>query len=232
MISRRRLLLATVSAALLPGVVAASSAASRKLSWSAFQQQMSKLADERVSAGLDQKAIAERGMRYLKQLDIHSPEFKAAVEASYESGNRYWLWQRMIKGQNLNGGILNIDSDQLVQLHDHPGATGMVRIISGEVEAWQFDEAGQSETDAARGVARLNSFSRRILKAGDMAVLTPDEGNIHALRSLTRECRMLDFFIPPYQRSERHWYEPLAEKWFDQKTIVCKKISQQAYADA
>ncbi len=232
MISRRRLLLTAASVALVPGVVVASGSTAKKLSWSAFQQQMGQLAGERVSDGLDQKAITERGMQYLKQLDIHSPEFKEAVETSYESGNRYWLWQRMIKGQNLNGGILNIDSDQLVQLHDHPGATGMVRVISGEVEAWQFDEVRQSRSDEARGVAELSSFSRHVLKAGDTAVLTPDRGNIHALRSITKECRMLDFFIPPYRRSERHWYEPLAENWFEQKTIVCKKISQQKYADA
>jgi len=232
MISRRQLLLTTASVALLPAVVVASSGVAKKRSWSAFQQQMAQLADARLSGGLDQKVIAERGMQYLKQLDIHSLEFKQAVETSYESGNRYWLWQRMIKGQNLNGGILNIDSDQLVQLHDHPGATGMVRIISGEVEAWQFDEIRQSKSEEARGVAELSNFSHRVLKAGDTAVLTPDRGNIHALRSITKECRMLDFFIPPYRRSERHWYEPLAKNWSEQKTITCKKISQQAFAHA
>lgn len=230
--SRRQLLLTAASTALFPGVVAASSGVAKKRSWPAFQQQMAQLADAGVSGGLDQKVIAERGMQYLKQLDIHSPEFKQAVAASYESGNRYWLWQRLIKGQNLNGGILNIDSDQLVQLHDHPGATGMIRIISGEVEAWQFDETRQSRTDEARDVVELKRFSRHILKVGDTAVLTPDRGNVHALRSITKKCRMLDFFIPPYLRSERHWYEPLAGNWFEQKTITCKKIPQQAFARA
>jgi len=218
--------------AVLPRAGFASVSTANKLSWSLFQQQMQRLADARPVAGLDQKVVAERGLQYLKQLDIHSPEFKAAVDLSYESGNRYWLWQRMIKGQNLNGGILNIDREQMVQLHDHPGATGMVRIISGEVEVWQFDERKQNRLQAMQGVAELKQFSHRILKAGDMAVLAPDEGNIHALRCISKECRMLDFFIPPYQRSDRHWFEPLAENWFDEKTLACKKISQQDFADA
>jgi len=232
MISRRQLLLTAASLAVLPRAVIAGSGTLEKLSWPAFQQEMKQLAENRLLNRLAQQQVAERGMQYLKQLDIQSPEFNAAVEMSYESGNRYWLWQRLIKRQNLNGGILNIDRDQLVQLHDHPGATGMVRIISGEVEVWQFDELRQNRMDEVRGVAELKRFSHRKLKAGDVAVLTPEKGNIHALRSISKECRMLDFFIPPYQRSERHWFEPLSENWFDEKTVACKKISQQEFADA
>ena len=233
MISRRELLLAA-TATLLPAKVMAV-AEQKNISWSEFQTQMTALAAAGANRNIDQKAVSERGMQYLKQLEIHSSEFKDAVDASYETGNRYWLWQRMIKAQNINGGILNIDSDQLVQLHDHPGATGMVRIISGEVEAWQFDVLAQDERAKGageQGVAELVLVSHSVLKAGDMAVLTPDRGNIHALRAISKQCRMLDFFIPPYQRSQRNWYEPLAENWFNKKRVTCRKIPQHAYTEA
>ncbi len=232
MISRRQLLLTAASALLLPRAVIAGSGSAEKLSWQAFQQQMNHLAENRLVTRLAQQEIVERGMQHLKQLDIHSPTFKEAVEMSYESGNRYWLWQRLMKSRNINGCILNISSEQLVQLHAHPGATGMVRVISGEVEAWQFDEVGGDASHEKPGVVELIRYSHRILKPGDMAVLTPEKGNIHALRSLTKESSMLDFFIPPYQRSERHWFEPLAENWFDQEVVSCRKISQQDFADA
>ena len=191
---------------------------------------MIELADADADRSMSQEDIAERGMQYLNQLDITSAKFKAAVDDSYETGNRYWLWQRMIKGQHVNGGILNIDSDQLVTLHDHPGATGMVRIISGETEVWQFDLATkESQSD---GVAELVRVSHRVMKVGDMAVLNPEKGNIHALRAINGKCRMLDFFIPPYQRSERHWYEPLDANWFDKEKVACRKIPQHAYEKA
>ena len=246
MISRRELLLAAGAAALLPARVMASGghvtagqdgAEQKNINWSEFQAQMTALAAAEANRSVDQKVIAERGMQVLKQLDIYSADFKEAVDASYETGNRYWLWQRLIKGQNINGGILNIDSDQLVQLHDHPGATGMVRIISGEVEAWQFDEAGQdravtAESADKKDVTDLARVSHRILKTGDMAVLTPDRGNIHALRAISKQCSMLDFFIPPYRRSQRNWYEPLEANWFDKEKVTCRKIPQHAYMDA
>jgi hypothetical protein len=231
-ISRRELLLAAVSVALLPAKGVANSiqdnnADHKALSWSEFQVQMTTLAAAEANGSIDQKVVAERGLQFLQGLDIQSAEFMAAVDASFESGNSFWLWQRMMKDRNVNGGILNIDSDHIVQLHDHPGATGMVRIISGEAEAWQFDERS-----ARKDIAELRRVSRSILGPGDTAVLAPGKGNIHALRSVSRECRMLDFFIPPYVKSERSWFEPLAENWFDKENITCRKIPQHAYTKA
>jgi len=135
-----------------------------------------------------------------------------------------------MKAENINGGILNIDNKQVVQLHDHPGATGMVRIISGEVEIWQFDNS--TDNAATQDINELTRVSRNILRAGDVAVLTPDNGNIHALRSISKTCSMLDFFIPPYEKSQRNWFEPLEDNWFDKEKILCRRISQHVFMAA
>ena len=244
MISRRELLLAVVALAALPGRVIAGSKTRGMISWSEFQAQMTVLAEAKANGSINQQAVADSGLLYLKQLDINSAEFKHAVENSYESGNRYWLWQRLIKERNINGGVLNINRDQLVQLHDHPGATGMVRIISGETEVWQFDEVktgkgkqgyakgSRSENAVEQDGVELERLSHRVLRPGDMAVLTPEKGNIHALRAVSQQCSMLDFFIPPYQRSQRSWYEPSTDNWFDRERVVCQKIPQHAYTKA
>jgi hypothetical protein len=237
MLSRRQLLLAVTTAALLPARVLASAgqqekAGSGEIGWSEFQRRMNALADAQAASSIDQQMLVTRGQQNLKQLDIRSPQFSDAVDVSYETGNRYWLWQRLIKQQNINGGILNINSEQLVQLHDHPGATGLLRIISGEVEVWQFDESAEPGTVASQELSELARLSHKVLRAGDMAVLTPDKGNIHALRSISKECRMLDFFIPPYVVSQRSWYQPQLENWFDKERILCRKIPQHAYMDA
>ncbi len=202
------------------------------LGWHEFENKMQSLANGQGKAAeniADFQAVADQGMGLLQQLDIDSTEFTRAVNDSYESGNRYWLWQRMIKAQNIKGGILNIERKQLVQLHDHPGAIGMVRVISGETAVWQFDEVKQNEVHSGHVTAELNCVSRRILKPGDTAVLMPKKGNIHALRALTKECRMLDIFIPPYERSLRSWYQPFADNWFNQDRIFCLKIPQQEF---
>ena len=232
MISRRRLLMSVASGMLLPGVVMASVGMREQLSWADFQKQMVKLAKEKQDSTLTQDEIASSGIRYLKKLDIHSTEFKRAVAESYESGNQYWLWQRLMKQHNINGGILNIDSEKMVQLHDHPGATGMVRIISGEAEVWQFDEIHHHGAGKNQDEVELVRTARKVLRPGDTANLTPGKGNIHALKSITEECRMLDFFIPPYEISKRSWFEPMVDDWFDMKKLSCRKIPHTIYNEA
>lgn len=237
--SRRRLLVAM--AAFLPAIstpvlAKALENLSQKqmqkvLGWGEFENKIQLLAQS-VEDVSRLQAVADQGMEYLKQLDIDSAEFTRAVNDAYESGNRFWLWQRMIKAQNIKGGILNIERNQLVQLHDHPGAIGMVRIISGETAVWQFDEVAHKEVHSGHVTAELNCVSRRILKPGDTAVLMPKKGNIHALRALTKECRMLDFFIPPYERSLRSWYQPFADNWFNQDRIYCLKVPQHEFSMA
>lgn len=206
------------------------------LGWSEFEQKMTELAEMQVMGRLDQQSLVERGIQYLLKLDVTSAEFAGAVAESFETGNRYWLWQRMMKQRNINGGILNISKQQLVQLHDHPGATGLLRIISGETEVWQFDQVARTgnkqKENENSDIEELVLVSHRVLKAGDSEALTPEKGNIHALRSLSNECRMLDFFIPPYQRNQRSWYEPLHNDWFDKDRIACRKIAQNDYTKA
>ncbi len=233
MINRRQFLLASLSVALFPVSAVSKSDFNSEISWSEFQKNISDLADGYVRHFPEHNVqghqlLAERGLNILKQLNFNSEEFNKAVVNSYETGNRYWLWQRLMKETNVNGGILNISNKQLVQLHDHPGATAMVKIISGEAEVWQFDNVSKDKA-SSDDMAELVRVSHKILRAGDTAVLTPERGNIHALRSVSDSCRMLDFFIPPYKRSQRSWFQPQLKNWFDKEKIVCKKIPQHEY---
>ena len=230
----RRQFLQTTLAASVSGLLSPVSLASIRnftLSWQQFVDQMTYLADEYEAGRVVQQQVALRGVHWLQLLDTQDTGYRDAIEQSYESGNDLWLWQRMLKSSNLNGGILNIDSANLVQLHDHPGATGMMRILSGAAEVWQFD-VDTFEQDVEPDEAVLRRVSHRVLRAGDTAMLNPDRGNIHALRAVTAECRMLDFFIPPYERKRRTWYQPLDDNWVSSPKIRCRAISQQAFGQA
>lgn len=230
MISRRELILNSLALVLLPLEVLARDVQSSAIGWDTFLAEMRKLADSTHAGRTNQVMVAGNGVKFLQQLDTGSAEFKAAVRDAFETGNRYWLWQRMIKEQNINGGILNIDSEQLVPLHDHPGATGMLRIISGETEVWQFDKIASGIGQKGTKTAELKRLSHRVLKPGDTAMLTPDAGNIHALRAISEHCSMLDFFIPPYKTSQRCWYQPLEDNWYNDETITCRSIPQHGFA--
>ena len=209
MVDRRHFMLASLATALLPHAVLAGAQAGTGLSWAAYQDEMRQLASACAGRAVTQADMAARGIQLLRQLDTADDAFRAAVHASWESGNRFWLWQRLTKDKHIKGGILNIEQHQDVPLHDHPGATGMVRVLSGEVEVWQFDRSVAAADIKTEGQALLERVTHRVMQPGDIAVLSPDSGNVHALRARSKACRMLDYFIPPYERSERTWYQPV-----------------------
>ena len=229
MLKRRDFLLASLAAALLPGTVTAAIRADSALTWPDYQSAMQQLAAAYADRTITQAAMAAQGIQLLQQLDTTEQAFQTAVQAAYESGNRYWLWQRLTRASDINGGILTIEQGEDVPLHDHPGATGMVRVLTGEVEVWQFDRSVTSaaiETDAQ---AVLERVTHRILRPGDTALLSPERGNIHALRARSKTCSMLDYFIPPYQRSKRTWYQPVDNDWHNSTRISCHCVGEDNF---
>jgi hypothetical protein len=105
----------------------------------------------------------------------------------------------------------------------------MVRVLTGEVEVWQFDRSMTATTIKTAGQAMLERVTHRVMQPGDVAVLSPDSGNIHALRARSKACSMLDYFIPPYERSDRTWYRPVDDGWYDKTRITCESIIENDF---
>ena len=231
MLNRRNFMLASLATTLLPATVTAGMRVEKPLSWLDYEDRMKHLALAYADRTVTQRDTAALGMQLLQQLNTGDNAFQAAVHSAYESGNRFWLWQRLTKDRGINGGILNIEQGQDIPLHDHPGATGMVRVLTGEVEVWQFDRSIMT-VEESDGQAALERVTHRIMRPGDIAVLLPDSGNIHALRAHSRQCSMLDYFIPPYERSKRTWYQPDDDNWYHKTRITCRCIAENDFYPA
>ncbi len=195
------------------------------INWLVFIGRMELLARSHHFGRKSYSQVAKEGIELLSSLNLDSHSYRKAVEDSYESGNRFWLWNRLYKQSKMLGGILTI-GDEMVPLHDHPGAVGMVRIVSGRARVWQFEVFKDNKDNKEATLKLINST---ILNPGDTAYLSPNFGNIHALQALGGECSMLDFFIPPYNRSERNWYEPLNNNWKNKQLVDCKVIPDYEY---
>ncbi|MBT8122196.1 MAG: hypothetical protein KJO10_06660 [Gammaproteobacteria bacterium] len=215
-------MLAMLGSPLLPGLALSQP---DPANWQEFLERMYRLAQFHANDSCTPASIAEQGLQSLQHLDVESAGFRDAVENAWESGNRFWLWQRLANENGLQGGILQVDRGHDVPLHDHPGATGMLRVLTGTLEVWHFNEiTGKDKDDSV-----LQRVSRRTLQPGDTAVLLPEQGNIHALRALSPQCSMLDFFIPPYKRSQRNWYLPAERGWHDKQHIHCERIADNDF---
>lgn len=199
------------------------------LTWEDFLARIRALAARHADGGAGIHEVAEQAAGLLRRLDPGAAGLAAATAGAWESGNRFWFWQRLTRDDHMLGGILTVDGGQPVPLHDHPEAAGILRVLSGELEVWQYDAHTAAGRGEAAGDVMLQRVSYRRLLPGDIAVLRPDSGNVHALRSLTPQCRMLDFFIPPYRRRQRSWYQPLQPDWEGAVKLACRRIPEQDY---
>ena len=225
MLDRRHFMLASLTTAMLPGAVIAGITGPPPLTWMDYLAEMKRLASAHANRTVTQDDVATRGMQLIRQLDVADPALQDAALSAFESGNRFWLWQRLTRESGIKGGVLNIEQGEDIPLHDHPGATGMVRVLSGEVEVWQCDPPPATGEDQVV----LERVPHRILPPGDTAVLSPNSGNIHALRARSKTCRMLDYFIPPYVRRERNWFLPVDENWSNRQRITCQRIPEDDF---
>ena len=233
MMDRRQIILGLVSLAALASQHSPLIAATNNvgaLSWPAFTERLKELSQRFAARRIDQQEMERQGLALIARLDTGSASFKQAEADSFESGNAFWLWQRMIRTTRLDGGILNIDRSQMIPLHDHPNATGMVRIMSGEAELWKFERL--DEDRHRPGAAELRLIDHGVLRPGETAIVTPQGGNIHALRSLSAECRMLDFFIPPFDRRTLLYFKPDEKNWFDKTQLSCRAIPRTEFVPA
>ena len=117
MIDRRQIMLGLVSLAALATQQAPLSAAlpAGKIGWLEFTGQMRELSERFAAGGISQQGMEREGLALISRLDIEASSFAQAEGNAFESGNAFWLWQRMIRTRRLDGGILNIDRTQMIR---------------------------------------------------------------------------------------------------------------------
>lgn len=118
-----------------------------------------------------------------------------------------WRYQTMVDSPRLRAGLLTLFRFAPIPLHDHPGACGAQRVLSGRVQIERYDHsagAGQSPQ-----VVWLERTAEEDLTSGGSACFHRGSGNLHRLESLTARSVLLSVMIRPHQDGERAWYFPV-----------------------
>lgn len=102
-------------------------------------------------------------------------------------------------------GISVLHRDEVVQLHDHPGASGLQLVLHGKVYIENLDAV---ENPAGRKLVELKSVRQSVYNAGDVASYSEHEGNIHGFKSLTPVTVMLTVSTGMDRDIKRNTYRP------------------------
>lgn len=134
-----------------------------------------------------------------------------------------WCFQEFHRCNALSVGLLAFTKNDRLPAHDHPGSTGLLLVLDGELSIQTFSI---DEQDGGRmvNVRNNNEFS---LTAGEHSIFTPDENNIHTLISQSESCRVLDILITPYKEEERTWFMPMSVSATDSGSYKAIKLNKK-----
>lgn len=154
------------------------------------------------------------------KLEDH-PNFHQIYKKSQDfkpSEMRLWGWELLAELGSMKVGLMTVDADNPIGLHDHPGSSGAQLVLAGEVRVVQYQHSPVSPLSPLSLVSKsgskrcnLERVSESLLSKADSAAFTPDFGNIHELVSTQQQTIILNLVLNPYNEADRNWYFPITE---------------------
>lgn len=116
-----------------------------------------------------------------------------------------WHWKELISQKEYIAGILRLDANKKIPIHDHPGSSGLLFVLHGELEVTEYRQIN-SQTSRTTD---LLPYKISAIKSYQFCSFGTDAGNIHSIRAINKDCFILDILISPYELQQRKWYLPI-----------------------
>lgn len=187
-----------------------------KLNWDAFIAKLSKLAETQKEIPWNQKEYTKKVKQLLLQCNFPEFENVKSVFNAYENKRENWFESETLHHEiDFQVSLFQFEKGEYIPHHDHPDMTGVLNVISGNLLAKNYNIEEQLDTtrEVTYGEKKFNmkkcilrEVESEILKAGDIGLLTANEGNIHSIMP-NEFTQMVDVFTPAYKEdTNANWY--------------------------
>ena len=114
---------------------------------------------------------------------------------------------------------------QPVPLHDHPGSSGALFLLSGSVEVVQYDHTNLHTQSNCAGLALLHRTGHAVLAEKEVSIFGAQNGNIHGLNSKEKSSVMLNILLDPYPPGDRSWYIPIYTDSASDSVLLTERLN-------
>jgi len=202
--------------------------AKTELNWDAFLEHISELAKTQHDLHWNQKRYTRQVKRLLNHCNF--PEFENVKEVfeNYEDKRENWFEaERLHHEIDFQVYLFQFEKGEYIPPHDHPNMTGVLNVVSGNLLARNFDfimdlaEIREVTYETGYKVKLqkcvIKEVDNEILTAGDVGILTANEGNIR--RIMPNEfTQMVDVFTPAYQEDTKaNWFNVNEEEFYQEQ---------------
>ena len=119
--------------------------------------------------------------------------------------------------------------EQEIPMHDHPHSQGLILVFRGAVEISVCEKIPYPEDTP---FSRLRILSKRRLFPGGISRISMKKGNIHAFRTLSKKCLLLDVMLHERTNILRNWFFPVHQLESNGKVILAHTIIRKYLPDA
>ena len=199
--------------------------ADTELNWDAFLERLTLLAKTQHELPWDQQLYSEQVKQLLLQCNF--PEFeniKKEMEA-YENKRPDWFESALLHYEvDFQVSLFQFEKGEYIPHHDHPDMTGVLNVVSGSILAKNYTIEEQlsssreiivDEQTTVLKKCTIRETGNEIIKAGNVGILTADEGNIHSIMP-NEFTQLVDVFTPAYTHdTNANWYTVNEEEFYE-----------------
>ncbi|MCY4143397.1 MAG: hypothetical protein OXG08_06905 [Gammaproteobacteria bacterium] len=162
--------------------------------WDDFLSLIRDLSGEQFEESWDQESYTAKVTSVVSKLRTDDEYIEKYIESYRNWSPNFPGIRDLHRESQFMVSLLEFEKGEKIPLHDHPDMTGVILCTQGRVKVDHYDRL-QEVSERKRPL--LQEERSLEMKPGDIAALTVDKGNIHALHAL-EFTRMIDVFTPPY----------------------------------
>lgn len=118
---------------------------------------------------------------------------------------RYSKSVTLFENLQIKASLVALEKGRPLPLHDHPGASGLMLVIEGEVSIFQCN----AEEPQPGNPLVLNVVELKNLPAGQVSWFTVKEKNIHSVNAVSQHAVLLVVHTPTFSARLQSFYFPL-----------------------
>lgn len=141
---------------------------------------------------------------------VNDPEFRNQFLGCPDSiGRGSPTWSSLLYSDDkVDGGLLAVYRDKPVPFHDHPGALGVLLVLSGAINIRYAEHVGQQDS---AGPVELQITRVRQRLPGEVCWFSANERNIHQLEAATANTVMLVVHMSHSENIQKSFYFPIGK---------------------
>ena len=138
------------------------------------------------------------------QLLLNNEYQRALVRAENEIIIKHNLVIPLFENNFLRANLIAIKQERSLPLHDHPGSSGAMLVISGKVHATMCEQEIPADNTPSSNI--LTVAASKLLSTNETSCFTQDRFNIHGIKAVTNRAVLMVIHTPPFAANQQTFF--------------------------